>query len=301
MSGRNIFWGVVLIALGSLFIFRNLDIIFFSWMDILRLWPFLLVILGVSMLPVKSSLKALFMVLTVIFAVVVLLIGPPRYFGFSWMPHDKIFQHREITEQKIFEQIDEEVQQATLIFDAAVGHFTIDEGTSNLFDFNKRGNIGKYVYSVKELGDTREIHVSLDETKIGGINIRNKAVVKLNKNLVWDLDIDVGAADIKMDLRDFKIRSVEIDGGASAIKLILGDLYEETKVNIDAGASSIKIRIPEGSACELNTDIVLATKNIKGFNKVASGMYVTPNFSESSNNIMIDVDVAVSTLKIERY
>ena len=151
------------------------------------------------------------------------------------------------------------------------------------------------------MGDTREIHVSLDETKIGGINIRNKAIVKLNKNLVWDLDIDVGAADIKMDLRDFKIRSVEIDGGASVIKLILGDLYEETKVNIDAGASSIQVRIPEGSACELNTDVTLATKNIKGFNKVASGMYVTPNFSESSNNIVIDVDVAVSTLKIERY
>ena len=35
--------------------------------------------------------------------------------------------------------------------------------------------------------------------------------------------------------------------------------------------------------------------------KIKSGLYQTPNFSDSSNQIFIEVDAAVSGLKVERY
>jgi hypothetical protein len=99
----------------------------------------------------------------------------------------------------------------------------------------------------------------------------------------------------------FKIRKLDIDGGASSIDLRLGTLQAESKIKINSGASSINIKVPREFACEVNTSTVLSSKDLAGFNKVGNGTYVTPDFSEKSKNIIIDVEAAVSSLNVERY
>ena len=45
----------------------------------------------------------------------------------------------------------------------------------------------------------------------------------------------------------------------------------------------------------------MTSRSFDGFEKKDSGTYVTPNFDESENVIVINVDVAVSSLTIDRY
>jgi hypothetical protein len=308
MKTKNIIWGLVLVLIGVLFIFKNLDIIYFSWHSIWRLWPLILVLIGVTILPVKDGVKVALTILVLIIGAVFLVTYPKDenndWWSFNWdRPNREERQDLDETEidQKIFEAYDTTIHMADLVFDAAAGDFKIEQPTEELFEFERNGNLGRYNYSIKELGDRREINIGLEEGRIISGNLKNKVTMKLNPNPVWDLKVDVGTANIDMDLAEFKISKVKIDGGASSISIRLGNLYNDCKMKINSGASSIIIRIPEEFACEVNTSTVLSSKDLPGFNKVSSGTYVTPDFSEKSKNITIDVEAAVSSLTVERY
>ena len=306
MKTKNIIWGFILVLIGVLFILKNLDIIYFSWYSLWKLWPLVLVMIGVTILPVKDGIKVALAIIVLIAAAFFLVYYPD--FGhrnndtsISNSQDNNSSNDTEEIDQRIFEAYDSTITEANLTFDAAAGDFTINQSTDDLFEFEKDGNLGRYTYSIKELGPKREISIELEKGHIINADLKNKVTIKLNPNPDWDVKVDVGAANIELDLASFKIRKLNIDGGASSINLRLGTLQPESKIKINSGASSITIKVPREFACEVNTSTVLSSKDLEGFNKVGNGTYVTPDFSEKAKNIVIDVEAAVSSLTVERY
>lgn len=306
MKTKNIIWGFILVLIGVLFILKNLDIIYFSWYSLWKLWPLVLVMIGVTILPVKDGIKVALAIIVLIAAAFFLVYYPD--FGhrnddnsISNSGDNNSSNDTEEIDQRIFEAYDSTITEANLTFDAAAGDFTINQSTDDLFEFEKDGNLGRYTYSIKELGPKREISIELEKGHIINADLKNKVTIKLNPNPDWDVKVDVGAANIELDLASFKIRNLNIDGGASSINLRLGTLQAESKIKINSGASSITIKIPREFACEVNTSTVLSSKDLEGFNKVGNGTYVTPDFSEKAKNIVIDIEAAVSSLTVERY
>lgn len=306
MKTKNIIWGFILVLIGVLFILKNLDIIYFSWYSLWKLWPLVLVMIGVTILPVKDGIKVALAIIVLIAAAFFLVYYPD--FGhrnddnsISNSGDNNSSNDTEEIDQRIFEAYDSTITEANLTFDAAAGDFTINQSTDDLFEFEKDGNLGRYTYSIKELGPKREISIELEKGHIINADLKNKVTIKLNPNPDWDVKVDVGAANIELDLASFKIRKLDIDGGASSINLRLGTLQPESKIKINSGASSITIKVPREFACEVNTSTVLSSKDLEGFNKVGNSTYVTPDFSEKAKNIVIDVEAAVSSLTVERY
>jgi hypothetical protein len=306
MKTKNVIWGLVLVLIGLLFILKNLDIIYFSWYSIWRLWPMALVLVGVAILPVKSGIKIALAIITLVIATIVLIFYPGRS-SHEWSWFDRGERSRgEIVEpkdidQQIAEVYDTTIKSAELSFDAAAGSFRIDQATEELFEFNREGNVGRYNYSIKDLGDRREISIGLEEGRFRNAELKNNVSMKLNTKPLWDLKVDVGAASLDLDLSAFRINKLDINGGASSINVKLGNLQDQSKIKIDSGASSINIKVPEAFACEVRTSTILTSKDLQGFNKVADGTYVTENFSNSSKNIVIELDAAVSSLTVQRY
>ena len=308
MKAKNVIWGLVLVLIGVLFILKNLDVIYFSWYSIWKLWPLALVLVGVAILPIKDVFKVVLTVIVLIAAAIFLISFPG-----SGNRDDRGFFHRFSEEpgltqeepaeidQRIFESYDTSITEAYLAFDAAAGDFKINTSTTDLFEFERDGNFGRYNYSIKELGSRRDINIELEEGRVISGDLKNRVAIKLNPAPVWDIKVDVGAANVEMDLSDFKISALKIEGGASSINVTIGDLSPECKLKINSGASSIYIRVPEEFACEVNTSTVLSSKELPGFNSVSNGTYVTPDFSSQSKNIVIDIDAAVSSLNIQRY
>ena len=306
MKTKNVIWGLVLVLIGVLFILKNLDVIYFSWYSVWRLWPLALVLIGVTILPVRDSIKVILTVI-VLAAAAIVLVSFPNYHHWSdrWsfnFPKERITgDEPEEIDQRIFEAYEDDITEASLIFDAAAGNFRIEESTGELFEFDREGNLGRYNYSIKDLGEKREIRIELEEGRIIRGDFRNKVSIKLNPEPVWDLNVDVGAASIDLDLSAFKISKLDIDGGASSINIRMGKLLDNCKIKINSGASSIDIKVPEEFACEVNTSTVLSSKALPGFNKVGDGTYVTPDFSDKTQNILIEVEAAVSSLNVDRY
>ena len=59
MKSRNLFLGIVILFVGVVALLASFDVINVSWRVVWRLWPLLLIFLGIAVLPVKDWLKAL--------------------------------------------------------------------------------------------------------------------------------------------------------------------------------------------------------------------------------------------------
>ncbi len=298
MKFRNIFWGIILIFFGVLFTMENLHVIDFDWYNMWRLWPVIIILWGISILPVKDIIK--------VALVLVVLSGSIWYMvndNVRWRLPDE--DATEISSHAINQEFqvpfEDSTATATLFMEMAAGSFYMNETTDQLVDFRKRGSLTDYRYSVMQEGADADIRIMMDDDLRVNSKKKNRIEVKLSPIPVWNLDFEVGAASVELDFRSYQVESVKIEGGAAAFDLTLGDLYPETRVDIEAGASSIDLRIPESSGCELKINTVLSGRNISGFVKYENDLYRTANFDEASNKIYIEVNAAVSSYSIKRY
>jgi len=312
MNNKNVFWGIILVVVGALFILSNLGLFDFSFRAILDMWPALLILWGISMLPIKGGIKTTLSVLTVLLAVTV---ATNRDYSDHWTTNlghsvhmrnfnwddfdDNDSRSEDFYTYSFTEDYVESTESAILNMDIAAGKFRIEDTTSFLIAFEAENTIGQYKEEVMKNGSTTEIYVRLEDGHFKSGKNKNRAYIKLNTQPVWEMKLDVGAADFVADLRDFKVSRVEIDGGASTIKIKIGDRQEKTSIDIESGASAVKIYVPESAACEVISNTVLSDLDLDGFIKEGK-MYRTSNFDEAKQKIYIELNAAISALNVIR-
>jgi len=319
MKFRNVFWGLSLIIIGSLLVARNLGVVDFDWFNIIRLWPLLFILWGLSVLPIRQTIKV---------GVLVILLGGATWFVLeapkSFEPWD-VFSHFNYNgndayqegfdagsatadflknQQHITIPYTDTIQYAKFDMDAAAGKFTINDTSSYLLSFYRKGTYGSYYqYSVKR--NDHDVSIKFTEKGNGYSFFHNnnhkEITISLNPEPVWNINLDAGASSVNYDLRKFKVRKISLNGGAGSFKITLGDKYPDVKVDIDAGASSLTLRVPENTGCDLEITAVMTGKHLPGFNKISSGHYQTENYDEAENKIHLNVDAAVSSFRIIRY
>jgi hypothetical protein len=307
MKTSHIFWGILFIGLGLLILINNFSTLFMDWATIWKLWPLVVVLLGISLL-VKHKYGKSFLggLAAIILALAI-------FASFKTASHffhndfeivfdddgDYVFEKTEYSEE-----FDSTLQFATLNFDAGAGSFNISKVTENLFDATAEGKKDLFRLKRFDHDSTSKIDFDMHGRQIitfGSKGYKNKVDMKLNPQLIWNLTFDVGAASMDFDLSEFKIKSVDVDMGAASINLKLGENYPETKVTIDAGASDVDMFVPEGSGCRIITDGALSSKHFDDFEKLKSDHYETAKFEEAENKIYIEIDSGVSSISVKRY
>ncbi|MCF6169479.1 MAG: DUF5668 domain-containing protein [Bacteroidales bacterium] len=302
MRYRNLFWGVILILTGVLFTLENLNLIYFNVRELWRLWPVVLVLWGISILPADKWMR-LGLVLLVLGGSVFYMLDQTvvweqdRNFNVEWpeSENNTFYQSFDISNE-------DTVQLATLDMEAAAGSFLLNDTTMALLHFSQNETGISYTYSKKQTGDRVEIKIKPEGSRVLlNKKSHSKVEVRLNESPLWDIKLEVGAAALQFDLSPFRVKNLDLESGAASLKLKLGDKFPETRVNIDAGASELVLRIPESSGCDLEISTVLSVKSIKGFEKVDHGHYRTANFNSAANKIYVEVNAAMSNYTIIRY
>ncbi|HOI87574.1 MAG TPA: DUF5668 domain-containing protein [Lentimicrobium sp.] len=313
MSYRKIFWGVLLVIIGTLFILKNLGIIYFDWGTIWRLWPLILILWGISLIPVKDYLKLIFSILAIGLSILVVSkYDKTGYYSFGWDKsyRDKQYNYPETDRwdsmsetQELFQSYESAIGRVELKLEAAAGTFRLEPSApkDKLMTFVKKGSIGNYSMTSQDEGDKRTIELSIQDSRVKVDKVGNYVRLGLHPDPVWDLDLDIGAASIDFDLSNYKVSELEVDGGASSIKLRLGDLNDYSSVNINAGAATIDLYIPENVGAELRTETALSSKNFKGFKKISNGLFRTDNYTTATRKADIRIEAAVSSLSVIRY
>jgi hypothetical protein len=299
MKFRNIFWGMILILVGILFTLENLNVIDFDWYNLWRLWPVILLLWGISIIPIKNIIKVVLVL--VVFAASTYYMMQETV---SWRDTDYSISFNDSAgepNQEFTIPYEDSAIVANLEMEIAASSFLLIDESYDLLDFEKNGSMIDYKYSVKQIDSTVDISIYTAEGVQFKSNNHNRVNMSLNPQPIWNLSFEIGAADADFDLSGLKISRIDIEGGAAAIKIKLGDKNPITKMGIETGASSIEVKVPKESYCELDITSVLSGKNISGFEKVDRGHYITNNIDEATNKIYIVVETAVSSYSIIRY
>jgi hypothetical protein len=315
MKSKNVFWGIILISIGLLFVLRNFGYIDFGWYSLRQLWPVILVILGISLLPINGAVRVVLAFLIVAFSIWFLATNPlHQNSGNSWRDWfrnsyhqgynhdaDSSDQAMEDMSQYLAESYQADIQNAVLDLDAVAGEFNLDGMSDDLLSFQREGNFGRYYLDANNVGSAVVLRLGMEQHIHRINNFRNKVSISLHPDPLWDVKVDAGAATIDFDLTPFRVDNIDIDGGASGITLRLGSRHPLSEVTIDAGAVNVTIEVPASSGCRVKTSTFLSNKNLEGFEKQENGLYLTENYNSAAQRIEISIDAAVSDLNVIRY
>lgn len=298
MKSGRLFWGTLFLAVGLLLLLDKLNVFFLHWHSMWRLWPLTLVFLGTAVLIKNRLLKAVAVVLSA------LALGLVVYglISLAWLYEGRHWRDAPYV-QELIEPYDSTFQRASLVMDVVAGSYTVENSGDALIAAYTRSDLGEYRLERGRFSGIDELSLTFDGRRSGwpGGKFRNHVNLHLNSNPIWDLDFDVGAARVDADLSYHKTESIKIDAGAASMKLKLGANVDESRVNIDAGASSIRISVPSTAGCEIHYDGGLSGKRFDEFEKVDSDTYRSENFAWSPRKIYIDINVGVSSVRVNRY
>jgi len=304
MKNKHLFWGFLFLTIGTLILINNFASVDFE-INLWKIWPLFLILLGIGLLIKNEIIRG------IVFSLTAIVLGAALFstFNTGWHhfkneTHININDSDEDNETKVFEEeFNNEIKFASLNLVANAGLFKIGDTTNILFKAITSGYHTNY--SISRLEDNGKVKINF-KNKEDGFSIfkgkkKNRVNINLNPNPVWDLNFDVGAASTEFDLREYKVSNLDIDIGAAALKLYVGDKQDTCKINIDAGASSIEVYVPESVGCEINSDIFLSSRKLDGFIKTGDDYYRSENFNSTSKRIFMNVDSGVSSFKVKRY
>jgi hypothetical protein len=314
MDAKRITTGIIFLFIGVILLLSKMDIIEFNWFEVFRYWPLLIILVGVNILVPKKDIGYIISIGTtcVILAVFTFIgITTPNQSLLSRIMNTKnldidLDNEEDFIGTSNFVSVKKNmtVNHAVANIDLGATQIKLKDTTeTNLFEATNTSD--KYFLSLNtDIKNDSATTLNLSgKTKKGIDSKGNSTIIKLNKNVIWDLNLDVGAADIQGDLSNFKINKLTIDAGASNLDLKLGYPQTISNINIDAGASSIQIAIPREAACQIVTEMALSSVHaddsfVKGNEK---GTLTSPNFEHAKNKFKISIDGGITSVSITRY
>ena len=296
MKTSRVFWGVLFVAFGILFLLERFSSTPIHYLISWRLWPLLLVLWGVAQLVSAKAVRYGIAIFAAIFLAILVM----SVIGGDWEDS----RDREGAPDQTFEEAyNDSVQHASFTLESGAGVFTLRDTSSALMTARTRTNVGSYSIQRVISGEHEALTLGYKGRNRGWRfdRVRNSADVRLHPAPVWDLRFEVGASRLDVDATPFLVEAIQIDAGAADVRVRLGDRADNTTLTINAGASALRIYLPESSGCQVTVSAPLSAKDFKGFERLEKGLYRTSNYSAASKKVTVEIDAGVSSLKIVRY
>ncbi|RZK42418.1 MAG: hypothetical protein EOO90_07330 [Pedobacter sp.] len=319
MKLDRIIWGVLLLFIGGVLLLDNFNVIEFYWQNVWNFWPVFLIILGINILFNRNNsqtgniISLGILIITLSFLFVKGQEQPER--GVWW---DRNHLNIDIDGEKWNDRgsynktswsqpftAEDAQKKAILNITGGASTYNLKEETDSFIVANvserKRG-LG-YILEKESTDSVNTLNFKI-KGKTNGIKLGKngtKIDFGLNVQPVWDMNVVMGAGKVDFDLKNYKVRRFNIDGGAADIDVKFGDLLAITDVNVKVGMADIKIEVPEGVGCRVITRTGFSSKDFDGFTKLKDGTYESPNYEGSAKKIFINLDGGFSNFEVKRY
>lgn len=303
---RNIFWPLLLVAVGVLVLLSNLGIVSgINFFQLLRLWPVVLILFGLRIMlggrnpPLNNLISVVFVTGVILF----IIFAPTLGFEVS---------SRELITESFSESLDN-ATSARIVLD-------VDQGDLNIFALGDSSNLfeaevthmDKVEFEVSGNSD-RVVRLNLDETSVNSIfdlfSFRNtgrtitinagdvdvnsifdifdgldiKVNVGLDTTTPLDLDVNLGAGGAELDLRGLIISALEAQTGSGGLNVQMPQ--GNFPANLSSGSGFLGVESAEDSELDLRVD-------------VGSGRIVVTLAEGTRGNIDLDSGSGVITVRV---
>jgi hypothetical protein len=286
---RSLFWPILLIGVGVVWLMANLDLIPTPSLRLLiRMWPLFLIVGGLDILfgrrsPVIGGLIGLGAVALV---VALLYFAPTLDIGTGG--DLKTLTFSEPVGAATSANIDLDLERyPTTIKALSASNLLIDAELDTYTDvsFSARGDQKKTV-SLAPIED-----YTFDLDWIDEIARDARWEIGLSPEVPLDLVIDIGSGSVTLDFLDLDLTDLMVDGGSGSVKLALPSSVSKYDMEIDGGSGSFDIEIEAGADIDAIMDVGSGSFTIE----IGSGADVDMNVDGGSGSITFNVpnDVGV--------
>lgn len=333
MNREKFIWGVILLLTGVVLLLDNLNVFDFYWGAVFRMWPLIIVVIGVNLLlPKRGAGKVVSLLASVVAVLFLVSVGirtpAGSFWGFEgrdWSPRwldrlddrtaERRSQRGEIREGNSSSRVsftntftrdfDPVITKADLRISGGAVTYEIEEATDDyLFWALNESTIGSHIFEYKSLSDTSaQLDFKMENSKESSWNLgssKNEAKIRLHKDPVWNIALSMGAGSAEFDLRPYKVSGLDMQCGASSIETKLGRPYGHSTLAFNGGAASVEIEIPADVACKIVVSSALTSKDFPGFDKQSDGSYTTPGYHDTGDRYTIRLSGGLSSFSVKR-
>ena len=294
MMRKNIFWGLLLMVIGTLWLLKVLSVICFTWCDFVHLWPLVLVWIGIGFLPIHDGFKILLDVIAMVIGLFILLTPSEST---CRVRHDS-YEYKKSVE--ITSHANDDFSTAELKLNAGAGKLVFIPG-NRLVDVVGVNDDDVRMEIEKNISE-KDVDIDMYIVPMAACAKQGPFEVSLSTTPVWDIELNLGASQNDIDLSPFKVENIEISCGASDVKLKIGDTYPKVNVDLNSGASSFKIEVPKSMDCFIENESALSNINFKGFSKLNNGEYqFLTTDSIGKGTVTIHIESGVSSFDVVKY
>lgn len=280
---------IVLITLGIVLLLQTTGVVSWGlWGELWRFWPIILIAIGINFIVGRRAPW-------VAVLLVILLIGASIGVAFALVEEDGLG-----TVVQSFEQPLDGLESVSVRIDFGAGKLSVDslpDGSPNLAEGALKGRKGE-VKLVQADGST-ELHISMDE----------RGVFRRFSNVDWrillsrvprlSLDLNGGAADMTLDLRDLKVTALDVNTGAADVEITMPASAGHVRADISGGAADIEVVVPEGVAARVTSGSGLSDVDVDASRFPRSGdVWASPDFDTATNRVEIEVKVGASSVSV---
>ncbi len=290
MTGRRgLFWPLLLIVVGVLFLLANLGLLApISVVGLLRLWPLLLVLMGIDIAVARRRpLAALALEGLVIVAGVAILLAQPSG---GWIAFTTPGGPGETSVSAPRESAD----SLALHVDGGAGSYTISGGAGALVEASS----DEPDLRLRTTRSGTRVDVRLDQSdrgfRLGGVGPTH-VDAKVASDIPTSLDLNAGAGDFVVDLSDVKLTGARMNVGAAQLRIVLPHPTGDVPITISAGASSVVVEIPAGVEAQVTLNGALTS--LTSENGRFSGS-ATPGYAAATDRVTVRVTGGASAVTV---
>ncbi|MDD4848145.1 MAG: DUF5668 domain-containing protein [Bacteroidales bacterium] len=303
MKKSSIIWGFILIIIGLLILLRSFDIIYFSWWTFWNLWPIVLILIGISIIPMKDWIKTTAII--VVMSISLLLIVRPNngehesfchHFFNEWNFDDEDWDDWKDEIKGIKEELENmgDANYVTL-FDANVTKVNLDVELTDCDSFSIKNNTNNnlifetFGYSSYNLqSNTIDNEATCSITPINSDSKMSKAILRLDPYRTYALKIATKSEYNNYDFSDLDVSNLQLtavdDNSFWKIKFGNKNANATVQLNTNDELDSIQIMLPTNMGISVTASDISDLPEWNGLKKSGTE-WVSDNYSSATEKI----------------
>ncbi|MBK8905283.1 MAG: hypothetical protein IPM53_29140 [Anaerolineaceae bacterium] len=329
---NSLFGPIVLIAIGLFFLFNQFNLLTdLYWLDVLRLWPLLLIFLGLNVLVLQAPRPYASLFSGFISLAAVVMFGYVLLNGLAGTPFSSRLEMGEWQTEPIHFGVED--------VNTAVYNITIGPPGADLYALEDSRDLiaGTITYQDEYLFDT---HLSGSEATIRlapqnrseewvflpdywrEFGETNRWQLGLNQNVPADMTLEAVAGRSQLDLRDLQLDSLQLTTNAGDVELLLpGGSYDAHLVtnagttevalpengrhdlNLEVNAGSVTLHLPSGMALHVEVDRALGSFSASnaGLRQVdgQENVWETPGYDAAQDRLNLTIHISLGSVTVD--
>jgi len=262
MRRSFLFWGIILISFGSIFILDGIDILPGNPLE--YLWQVFLIILGTWII-----------------------------LNSRWRPKGEKTEYSSISLLG--------ATHAKIRINHGAGHLNINSGAKkgDLLTYSSMGTVQQFVRHDNEFIEVR-LSPGSDIIPLVGLGEGFNWDLQLSNEIPLSLILETGASQTYANLGDLNITDLKLSTGASTNSITLPSIPKRSDVSINAGVASLTVQIPANVSARIRVKDGLTSLTIDKdrFPRIDSNTYQSQDYSYGTHRTEIKIESGVGSISI---